>query len=93
MFDQHFHEFSTLEPQFVTPSAANADSISVDLQIEIVDLLSDTILKQKYMDVGMSDFCKFVSRERFLKLVNAAARITAMFNTMYYMCVNSSSCQ
>jgi len=41
LFDRRFHEFQALEAQFalfVTPFAMDADCISEDLQMEIVDL-------------------------------------------------------
>jgi len=38
----------------------------------------DTAMKQKYMDVGIPDFYKFLPWKKFPKLVSAAARIMAM---------------
>ncbi|XP_075692926.1 general transcription factor II-I repeat domain-containing protein 2-like [Rhinoderma darwinii] len=81
-FNRRFHEFRDLEPEFAlfaTPFAVDVACVSEDLQMEIVDLQCDTVLKQKYMDIGVPDFYKFVSQEKFPKLVNAAARITTMF--------------
>ena len=59
------------------------DDVSEELQMELLDLQCDTVLKQKYTDVGVSYFYKFLLREKFPKLFNAAARIMAMFGSTY----------
>ncbi|KAM4026817.1 general transcription factor II-I repeat domain-containing protein 2-like [Anomaloglossus baeobatrachus] len=85
-FDRRFHDFQDLETEFAlfaTPFAVDVSCVSEDLQMELVDLQCDTILKQKYMDIGVPDFYKFVSQEKFPKLVKAAARIMAMFGSTY----------
>jgi len=51
--------------------------------MELLDAQCDTFLEQKYTDVGVPDFYKFVPREKFPKLVCAAARILAMFGGTY----------
>jgi len=51
--------------------------------MEVLDLQCDTILKQKYTDVGVPDFYKFLSGEKYTKLVSAAAEIMAMFDSTY----------
>jgi len=52
----------------------------------------DTILKQKYTDVGVPDFYKFLSREKYPKLVSAAADIMVMFvSRPMYVCEQFSS--
>jgi len=40
-FDQRFHEFKDLEPQFAlfaTPFAVDAESVSEEVQVEVLDL-------------------------------------------------------
>ena len=51
--------------------------------MELAELLSDTILKQKHADVGIPKFHSFLSRERFPRLLSATARIIAMFGSTY----------
>ncbi|XP_075207832.1 general transcription factor II-I repeat domain-containing protein 2-like [Anomaloglossus baeobatrachus] len=85
-FNRRFHDFQDLETEFAlfaTPFAVDVSCVSEDLQMELVDLQCDTVLKQKYMDIGVPDFYKFVSQEKFPKLVKAAARIMAMFGSTY----------
>ncbi|XP_075197600.1 general transcription factor II-I repeat domain-containing protein 2-like [Anomaloglossus baeobatrachus] len=84
----HFSAMQSLDLEtefalFATPFAVDVSCVSEDLQMELVDLQCDTVLKQKYMDIGVPDFYKFVSQEKFPKLVKAAARIMAMFGSTY----------
>jgi len=85
-FDRRFQEFKDLEPQFAlfaTPFAVDAESISEEVQMELLNLQCDTVLKQKYTDVGVPEFHTFLSREKYPKLVSAAAEIMAMFGSTY----------
>lgn len=73
-----------MEPQFSlfsTPYAVDVES--VPLQMELVELQCDTILKQKYTEIGIPDFYTYLSRTHFPKLLDAAARIMAMFGSEY----------
>jgi len=40
---------------------------------------------QKYTDVGVPGFYKFLTREMYLKLVSTAAKLMAMFGTWQYV--------
>ena len=51
--------------------------------MELAELQSDTILKQKHADVGIPKLHSFLSRERFPRLLSATARIIAMFGSTY----------
>ena len=82
----HFAEFEVglLEPQFrlfSTPFAVEIGNEAEELPMELVELQCDTILKQKYAEVRIPEFYTFLSRERFTKLLSAAARIIAMFGS------------
>ncbi|KAM3936090.1 general transcription factor II-I repeat domain-containing protein 2B-like [Leptodactylus fuscus] len=85
-FEHRFQEFTALEPHFAlfaTPFAVDVQSVPEEVQMELLDLQCDTILKQKYTDVGVPEFYKFVPREKFPILVCRAARILAMFGSTY----------
>ena len=54
--------------------------------MELMELQCDSILKQKYAEVGIPEFYTFLSRERFPRLLAAAAaRIIAMFGRIIAM--------
>ncbi|XP_067949860.1 general transcription factor II-I repeat domain-containing protein 2-like [Watersipora subatra] len=85
-FDVRFADFKLLEPQFQlfsTPFAVEIDAIAEELQMELVELQCDTILKQKYAEVGIPEFYTFLSRERFPRLLSATARILPMFGSTF----------
>ena len=85
-FDVRFADFEVLEPQFrlfSMPFAVEIDTVAEELQMELVELQCDTVLKQKYAEVEIPEFYTFLSRERFPKLLSAAVRIIAMFGSTY----------
>ena len=85
-FDVRFADFEVLEPQFrlfSMPFAVKIYTVAEELQMELVELQCDTVLKQKYAEVEIPEFYTFLSQERFLKLLFAAARIIAMFRSTY----------
>ena len=85
-FERRLEEFRVLAPQFslfATPFAVEVDDVSEEVQMEVLDLQCDTVLKQKYTHVGVPDFYKFLPREKFPKLVSDAARHMAMFGSTY----------
>ena len=84
-FDMRYAKFEVLQPKFQlfsTPIAVQIDDVAEELQMELAELQSDTILKQKHADVGPK-FYLFLSRERFPRLLSTAARIVALFGSTY----------
>ena len=85
-FDACFADFEVLEPQFrifSMPFAVGINTVAEELQMELVELQCDTVLKQNYAEVEIPKFHTFLSQERFPKLLFAAARIIAMFGSTY----------
>ena len=63
-FDIRFAEFKALQPLFQlfsTPFTVQIDDAAEELQMELAELQSDTILKQKHADVGIPNFYSFIS--------------------------------
>jgi len=60
----------------------DAESISEEFQMEVLDLKCDK-QKQKYMDIGVLDFYKFLFKEKYPKLMTAASEIIATFGRTY----------
>ena len=57
-------EFKALQPLFQlfsTPFTVQIDDAAEELQMELAELQSDTILKQKHADVGIPKFHSFIS--------------------------------
>ena len=85
-FDIRFAEFEVLQPKFrlfSTPFAVEIDDVAEELQMELAELQSDTILKQKHASVRIPKFYSLLSRERFSRLLSATARIIVMFGSTY----------
>lgn len=85
-FDRRFQDFTALEPQFLlftNPFAVEVDSVSEDIQMELLELQCDTVLKQKFQDIGVPDFYQYLGQEKFPKLFSACARVLAMFGSTY----------
>jgi len=85
-FDTRFKDFKALEIQFnifSTPFSVDVESVDEDIQMELVELQCDTILKQKYSDVGIPEFYLYLQQDRFPNLHSQALRIIAMFGSTY----------
>ena len=48
-----------------------------------MELQSDIVLKQKYMDIGVPEFYKFLSRDKFPKLLSEVTKSMTMFGSTY----------
>ena len=68
---------------FSIPFVVDIDKVSEDMQMELVELQRDTVLKQKNMDIGVPEFYKFLPRDKFPKLLSEATKIMAMFGCTY----------
>jgi len=67
-FDWCFKEFNNLKPQFAlfaAPFDVDAESVSEEFQMKVLDLKCD---KQKYTDMGVSDFYNFLFRKKVSKI-------------------------
>ena len=64
-FDRCFQKFNNLKPQFAlfaTTFDVDAENVSEEFQMEVLDLKCDK-QKQKYTDMGVSDFYNFLFRK------------------------------
>jgi len=62
-------EFNNLKPQFAlfaTPFDVDAESVSEEFQMEVLDLKCDK-QKQKYTDMGVPDFYVFFCSEKSIQ--------------------------
>ncbi|XP_067132424.1 general transcription factor II-I repeat domain-containing protein 2-like [Centruroides vittatus] len=85
-FDRRFSDFKSCELQFrLFTSSLSIDIETVDenLQMELIEIQCDNLLKQKYMDVGIPDFYTYLSVDRFPKMLSFVTRILAMFGSTY----------
>jgi len=82
-FDRCFKKFNNLKPQFALfaiPFYVDAESVSEEFQMKVLDLKCDK-QKQKYTDMGVSDFYHFFSGKKVSKISLCSLRnsLMAMF--------------
>jgi len=68
-FDRCFKEFNNFKPQFAlfaTPFDVNAESVSEEFQMKVLDLKCDK-QKQKYTDMGVPAFYNFFFRKKCIQ--------------------------
>uniref|UniRef100_A0A2C9LZ39 HAT C-terminal dimerisation domain-containing protein n=1 Tax=Biomphalaria glabrata TaxID=6526 RepID=A0A2C9LZ39_BIOGL len=85
-FEHRFQLFTALEPQFfvATPFAVDVKNVPEEVQMELLDLQCDTVLKQKYTDVGVPDFYQFLPREVYKFILRSCQNSSDVCST--YVC-------
>lgn len=75
---------------FQNPYDCNVESITPDLQMELIDLQSDDSLKEKYKNGNLLEFYQCLPEEKFSNLKNFARGLISIFGTTY-MCEKTFS--
>ena len=57
--------------------------MSEELQMELLDLQCDSLLKKKYIEVAGAEFYRFLLSENYSLLFDFKLRILAMFGSTY----------
>lgn len=84
-FEQCFQIFGELEKDFKVfclSFTANASDLSVNIQLEIIDLQCDSDLKGKFATAGLGTFYQYLL-PRYPNLTALAAKVMCMFGTTY----------
>jgi len=84
-FYQCFKEFNNFKPQFAlfaTPFDVDAESVSEEFQMEVLDLKCDK-QKQKYTNMGVLDFYNFFGKVSKISLCGLRNSLMAMFGCTY----------
>lgn len=68
---------------FSNPFSVGSECTPEQLQEELAELQYDSMSKLKYKDIGIPDFYRFLSRERFSHVHSAVAAKMAMFGSTY----------
>lgn len=85
-FEERFRDVSGLSKDFELfslPFSVQVDDVAPELQMELLELQASTTLKQKFQDVGVPEFYKFLDEASFPALRQQAARVIAMFGSTY----------
>ncbi|KOC65800.1 General transcription factor II-I repeat domain-containing protein 2A [Habropoda laboriosa] len=86
-FSVRFADLIQLQTDFdviARPFSIDIATVSSHLQLELIDLRCNRVLKAKYLQVNnILEFYKLLPQENFPHLHKSAARIIAMFGSMY----------
>lgn len=85
-FERRFLDFSKCETQFqifTSPLSVDVETVEENLQLELIELQCDSILKQKFMEVGVPKFYTYLPSDQFPKLLLLAKQVLAMFGSTY----------
>nr|KAF6336872.1 hypothetical protein mMyoMyo1_012078 [Myotis myotis] len=84
-FQKRFSDFKLYENElilFSSPFSININNVNEELQMEVIELQHNTILKTKYDDVGIPEFFKYLGNS-YPKYKNHCAKILSMFGSTY----------
>lgn len=84
-FQKRVSDFKLYENElilFSSPFSININNVNEELQMEVIELQCNTILKTKYDDVGIPEFYKCLGNG-YLKYKNHCAKILSMFGSTY----------
>ncbi|XP_049748425.1 general transcription factor II-I repeat domain-containing protein 2B-like isoform X1 [Elephas maximus indicus] len=84
-FQKRFFDFKHYENEltlFSSPFSINIDSVSEELQMEVIELQCNTVLKTKYDDLGIPEFYKYLGKS-YPQYRNHCAKILSMFGSTY----------
>nr|KAF6353491.1 hypothetical protein mPipKuh1_010453 [Pipistrellus kuhlii] len=84
-FQKRFSDFTLYENElilFSSPFSININNVDEELQMEVIELQHNTILKTKYDDVGIPEFFKYLGNS-YPKYKNHCAKILSMFGSIY----------
>ncbi|XP_053410680.1 general transcription factor II-I repeat domain-containing protein 2B isoform X2 [Nycticebus coucang] len=84
-FQKRLSDFKLYESEltlFSSPFAVKIDSVHEELQMEVIDLQCNTVLKTKYDKVGIPEFYKYLWSS-YPKYRHHCAKILSMFGSTY----------
>ncbi|UYV69004.1 GTF2IRD2 [Cordylochernes scorpioides] len=84
-FETRFSDFKSLEGKFTLFSSIfsiNIESVPNHMQMEVIDIQCDSDLKGKFIEVGVSEFYKYLPA-RFENTRKLAYEIMSMFGSTY----------
>ncbi|XP_065645391.1 general transcription factor II-I repeat domain-containing protein 2-like [Hydra vulgaris] len=77
-FEVRFQDFKKCEPKFnlfISPFNFDIEKVEEDLQMELIELQCDSVLKQQFTDVGVPKFYLFLPPHKFPKMIQFACQI------------------
>ena len=85
-FERRFVDFRSIEDEmhlFSSPFACIVDNAPSDVQLELIDLQSDALLKEKYAAGSLLEFYSSLKKEKFPNLRRHAQKMFVLFGSTY----------
>jgi hypothetical protein len=85
-FDTRFQDFKKCEKKFemfTDPFNFDVEQADENLQMELIELQCDSILKQKFRDAGVPEFYSYLPKDKYPQIIQFACQICAMFGSTY----------
>ncbi|KAK6491446.1 general mRNAion factor II-I repeat domain-containing protein 2-like [Huso huso] len=85
-FQSRFSDFSASENDFSLfshPFSCKVDDVPEELQMQLVELQCDSVLKEKYSTVPLQDFYKYVDSDKYPAIRKCAQRMFSLFGSTY----------
>lgn len=85
-FSRRFQDFKTVESEMhmvSSPFNCSVDNAPSDVQMELIDLQSDTLLAEHFRSVSLLDFYSSLKEENFPHLRRHSQKILVLFGSTY----------
>ena len=89
-----FQDFERLNPEISLisqPFSTDIDTAPDDVQLELIDLQADNVLKEKFNNMTIPDFYQHLSPDQYPCMKEFAAKLMSIFGSTY-ICEQSFSC-
>ena len=85
-FSEKFSDLDKIEndfPLFQNPFSCNPSDMPSELQLDLIDLQANRLLKKKYREGKLLEFYRCLPNDEFLKLKKFASGMASMFGATY----------
>lgn len=85
-FEKRFLDFNKCKNQFqifTSPLSIEVETVDEKLQLELIEIQCDSVLKEKFTEVGVTKFYNYLSIDQFPNILLLAKRVLAMFGSTY----------
>lgn len=85
-FSRQFEDFKNIEDEMhliSSPFACNVDNAPIDVQLELIDLQSDTVLAEYFKSASLLEFYSSLKEENFPNMRKHAQKMLVLFGSTY----------
>ena len=85
-FVRRFEDFQTVDSEMhmiSSPFTCSVDNAPSDVQLELIDLQSDTLLSERFKSVSLLDLYSFLQEETFPHMKRHAQKMLVLFGSTY----------